>query len=87
MERQQMSKKEFSEFNARYPSSTGSYQGAPGLARSISRGNWSVKVPLHHIGRLHYESLFFLYFCFGNAIGNDRRLKLKTIEGRGIHFV
>ena len=30
---------------------------------------------------------FSLYFCFGNAIGNDRRLKLKTIEGRGIHFV
>ena len=46
-----------------------------------------MKVPLHHIGRLHHESLFFLYFCFGNAIGNDRRLKLKTIEGRGIHFV
>ena len=30
---------------------------------------------------------FFLYFCFGNALGNDRRLKLKTIEDRGIHFV
>ena len=77
-----MSKKEFSEFNARYPSSTGSYQGAPGLARELK----SVKVPLHHIGRLHHKSLFLLYFCFGNAIGNDRRLKLKTIEGRGIHF-
>ena len=35
-----MSKKEFSEFNARYPSSTGSYQGAPGLARSISPGQY-----------------------------------------------